>query len=95
MRVSKPSYATSARVATISPAESGVSAALALAAAAVWLERRLENRPEFPLGLLLGELTVLATVGLNFLVLVWGGGFVGVGSALAYFGSFYRLPFLG
>jgi hypothetical protein len=29
------------------------------------------------------------------LVLVWGGGFVGVGSAFAYFGSFYRLPFLG
>src|SRR5205085_4018951 len=32
---------------------------LALAALAVWFERRLENRPEFPLGMLLGELTVL------------------------------------
>ncbi|HLZ65336.1 MAG TPA: patatin-like phospholipase family protein [Aliidongia sp.] len=29
------------------------------------------------------------------LVLIWGGGFVGVGSALAYFGSVHRLPFLG
>lgn len=50
-----------------------LTGALVLSWGAVWLERRLENRPEFPLGLLLGELTVLATVGLNFLVLVWGG----------------------
>ena len=50
-----------------------LAGALAVAIGAVWLERQLENRPEFPLGLLLGALTVLATVALNFLVLVWGG----------------------
>jgi len=36
-------------------------------------ERKLENAPEFPLGLLVGEVTVLATVGLNCLVLLVGG----------------------
>jgi cobalt/nickel transport system permease protein len=40
---------------------------------AVALERRLESAPEFPLGLLVGELTVLATVALNCLVLLAGG----------------------
>jgi cobalt/nickel transport system permease protein len=49
-----------------------VAAAL-LAGAAVWLERRLENRPEFPLGLLLGEVAVLATICLNSVVLLYGG----------------------
>jgi cobalt/nickel transport system permease protein len=38
-----------------------------------WAERRMENAPEFPMGLLVGELTVLFTVFLNALVLVWGG----------------------
>jgi len=47
------------------------AAALAVGAAAV--ERRLENAPEFALGLLLGMLTVLASVGLNCAVLVLGG----------------------
>jgi ABC-type Co2+ transport system permease subunit len=42
--------------------------ALAGVVAAVW-ERRLENSPDFPLGLLVGELTVLATIALNALVL--------------------------
>jgi cobalt/nickel transport system permease protein len=37
-------------------------------AAAVW-ERRLENAPDFPLGLLIGEMTVLLTVALNAFVL--------------------------
>lgn len=45
---------------------------LVLAVAAAWLERRLENRPEFPLGLLVGEFAVLATTFLNAAVLVWG-----------------------
>jgi cobalt/nickel transport system permease protein len=50
-----------------------------LAAAAIFalavsvLERRLEHAPEFPLGLLVGELAVIATTILNGLVLVWGG----------------------
>ncbi len=47
------------------------AAALALLAAAT--ERRLENAPEFPVGLLVGEVSVLATVFLNCLVLTWGG----------------------
>jgi cobalt/nickel transport system permease protein len=38
------------------------------AAAAVW-ERRLENAPEFPLGLLVGEVAVMLSVVLNALVL--------------------------
>ncbi|HEY1378271.1 MAG TPA: energy-coupling factor ABC transporter permease [Gemmataceae bacterium] len=42
----------------------GVIAALA----AGW-ERRLENSPDFPIGLLVGEVAVLATVALNALVL--------------------------
>jgi cobalt/nickel transport system permease protein len=51
---------------------------LTLAGAAIvsaliaWLESRLENAPEFPLGLLIGEMTVLATALLNCLVLLWG-----------------------
>ncbi len=47
--------------------------AVAVALVAAWGERRLENAPEFPLGLLLGELAVLATVGLNCAVLILGG----------------------
>jgi cobalt/nickel transport system permease protein len=50
---------------------------LLLAAAAsgllAWLEARLENAPEFPLGLVVGETAVLATVLLNALALMWGG----------------------
>src|SRR5262245_6734564 len=44
-----------------------LAAALSLAVLAAWAERRLENAPEFPLGLLVGELTVLATLLLNAL----------------------------
>jgi cobalt/nickel transport system permease protein len=43
---------------------------LSLVAAAV--ERRLENAPEFPIGLLIGQVTVLATIALTSLVLAWG-----------------------
>jgi cobalt/nickel transport system permease protein len=50
-----------------------LAAAVVLTGLAVWVERRLENRPEFPLGLLVGEITVLATAALNFLVLLYGG----------------------
>lgn len=39
----------------------------------VWAERRLAHPPEFALGLLLGVLSVLLTLLLNSLVLVWGG----------------------
>jgi cobalt/nickel transport system permease protein len=50
-----------------------LAAAVALALLAAWGERRLENAPEFPVGLLIGEVAVLATVFLNCLALVWGG----------------------
>src|SRR5206468_3517820 len=36
---------------------------------AAWWERRLENAPDFPLGLLVGEVAVLLSVALNALVL--------------------------
>ncbi len=39
----------------------------------VVVERRLETAPEFPIGLLIGELAVLATLGLNCFVLIAGG----------------------
>lgn len=47
--------------------------ALVIAGVAAWMERELENAPEFPLGLLVGELSVLATTALSCLVLVAGG----------------------
>src|SRR5205823_3017299 len=47
--------------------------ALALSFLAAGAERRLDNAPEFPLGLLVGMGTVLATTALNALVLLWGG----------------------
>jgi cobalt/nickel transport system permease protein len=50
-----------------------LTCAVFLAAGAAWLERRLQTAPEFALGLLIGELTVLATIALNGLVLLWGG----------------------
>jgi cobalt/nickel transport system permease protein len=50
-----------------------VLAALVLAGAIAWIESRLENAPEFPLGLFVGETAVLATTALNCLVLLWGG----------------------
>jgi cobalt/nickel transport system permease protein len=50
-----------------------LTASLVLAAIGAWSERRLENAPEFPLGLLLGELAVLMSVALNCAVLIAGG----------------------
>jgi cobalt/nickel transport system permease protein len=50
-----------------------LAAALLLAAGAAAVERRLENAPEFPLGLLVGEFAVLLTLLLHSLVLLWGG----------------------
>jgi cobalt/nickel transport system permease protein len=50
-----------------------LAAAALLAGLAAWWERRQGNAPEFPLGLLVGELAVLATVGLNALALLAGG----------------------
>ena len=47
--------------------------AILFAVVAVALERRLENAPEFPLGFLVGELSVLMTVALNCVVLLAGG----------------------
>lgn len=38
----------------------------------VWIERRMKNAPEFALGLLVGELTVVATALLNCVVLLYG-----------------------
>jgi cobalt/nickel transport system permease protein len=38
-----------------------------------WTERRLDSAPEFALGLLVGVTTVLLTLALNALVLLWGG----------------------
>lgn len=60
-----------ANMMTFHPATLAV--ALVLGAGAAWGERRLENDPEFPLGLLVGEAAVLATVFLSSLVLVLGG----------------------
>jgi ABC-type Co2+ transport system permease subunit len=47
--------------------------ALLFTIAAIAIERRLENTPEFPLGFLIGELSVLLTVALNCIVLLAGG----------------------
>src|SRR5436189_171485 len=44
--------------------------ALLFAAAAIALERRLENTPEFPLGFLIGEVSVLMTAALNCALLL-------------------------
>ncbi len=55
---------------TFHPGALAMTAALAVLAA--WTERRLENFPEFPLGLLVGETAVLATVLLNSLTLLLG-----------------------
>jgi cobalt/nickel transport system permease protein len=50
-----------------------LAGAAALAALAAWAESRLENAPEFPLGLVVGEVAVLATILLNAVALVGGG----------------------
>jgi cobalt/nickel transport system permease protein len=48
-------------------------AALALAVVAVWLARRVRAAPEFALGLIIGEFTVLTTIVLACMVLLIGG----------------------
>lgn len=48
----------------------GVAASVA---AALWFFRKIDHGPEFPLGLLLGILSVLMTAALNALVLSFGG----------------------
>ncbi len=50
-----------------------LAAAALLAALAAWAERRLEHAPEFPLGLVVGESAVLATILLHTVVLIFGG----------------------
>jgi cobalt/nickel transport system permease protein len=45
-----------------------IALVIASVLATVW-ERRLENSPDFPIGLFVGEISVLATVGLTALVL--------------------------
>jgi cobalt/nickel transport system permease protein len=47
--------------------------AVLIGVVAAWLERTLKNGPEFPLGLLIGQTAVLATIALNTLVLIGGG----------------------
>ncbi len=49
-----------------------LTSALVVAGLAAWGEQKLENTPEFPLGLLLGQAAVLLTLVLNGLVLVYG-----------------------
>lgn len=48
-------------------------AAVAVAVVLARLEFHLDHAPEFPVGLLLGLITVLATTALNAVALVWGG----------------------
>jgi cobalt/nickel transport system permease protein len=50
-----------------------LAASLLLAGAAAWWAARRRLEPDFALGLLVGELTVLATIALNCLVLLLGG----------------------
>jgi cobalt/nickel transport system permease protein len=49
-----------------------VSTALVVSLGAAVVERRLESAPEFPIGLLIGQVTVLATIALTSLVMAWG-----------------------
>ena len=60
-----------ANLVTFHPAT--LAAAVALSVLAAWAERRLENAPEFPLGLVVGESAVLATILLNAGALILGG----------------------
>jgi cobalt/nickel transport system permease protein len=62
---------TVANCVTFHPAT--LAGAAVLAAFAAWVERRLENAPEFPLGLVVGETAVLATILLHTIALVAGG----------------------
>jgi cobalt/nickel transport system permease protein len=61
----------SANYLTFHPATLAV--AVLVAAVAAWVERRLDHPVEFPVGVLVGELSVLATILLNGLALMLGG----------------------
>jgi ABC-type Co2+ transport system permease subunit len=50
-----------------------LAAAVLSAGGAAWCERRLENTPDFPLGFLIGLVSVFATVALDCVVLIAGG----------------------
>lgn len=60
-----------------------VACAMLLGAIAAVLERRLEQSPEFAIGLFAGELAVLLTIGLHCAVLVLGGKAPTTGGAAA------------
>src|SRR5260370_32194419 len=62
---------SSANRLTFSPVT--LTAAFLLAAVAAWVERRLDHPLEFPVGVLVGELAVLATILLNGVALMAGG----------------------
>jgi cobalt/nickel transport system permease protein len=66
--------------------------AVVLGVLAALLERRLDNAPEFALGLLIGGLTVLATVLLNAIVLLFGSLQPEAGPALALVMLALHLP---
>jgi cobalt/nickel transport system permease protein len=51
--------------------------AVFIGVAAAWVERRMEQAPEFPLGLLIGVVTVMGTVALNCGVLIAGNAYFG------------------
>jgi hypothetical protein len=50
-----------------------VACVVVVALTVAWTERRLDSSPEFALGLLVGVTTLLLTLALNALVLLWGG----------------------
>ncbi|GIW82498.1 MAG: hypothetical protein KatS3mg105_4305 [Gemmatales bacterium] len=50
-----------------------VPGAIAVSLSVAWCERRFEHAPEFPLGLFVGMVAVVATILLNACVLHWGG----------------------
>jgi cobalt/nickel transport system permease protein len=60
-------------------------AAVGVAFLVAWAERQMENAPEFPVGLLVGEITVLATILLFCVALVAGGQETWYSLALAAF----------
>jgi cobalt/nickel transport system permease protein len=64
-------YLETANAVTFHPAT--LAAAFVVAGLAAGVEQRLENAPEFPIGLLVGEVTVLLTLALNAGVLILGG----------------------
>lgn len=71
LRSGHPLDLSTANAFTFHPLTLAVIGSLSLLAA--WAERWLENAPEFPLGLLIGELSVLLTIVLNAMALLWGG----------------------